>query len=461
MRERRLTPVAAVTDSVIRLRQLASGRSQSAVFGLRNIGVTVSLYLGALAALLKFQRYLHISHFAQSPYPYWTYQAYSLLHGQWHLDPYIPVGPHTRMLYDTAVINGHIYMYYPPFPAILMMPMVAISGLKASDILFTALVSAAILPLTYLLFEQVRANGLTKRTWVTNLTISVLLYFGSIMLFLSLGGRIWYTTHVVCVAVTLLSLLMAFRRRYVWSAVFMGCAFFTRFPLALGFPLLFYLAWDDAGAKPLLLNFLKSVQARRPEWRMVPWRRLVPLTAATASVVALFLVRNTLMFGSPFETGYNALIAQNYPELHSLYSLQFVPANFATFFLALPQVVYAGGKFDHAPTLSMLNGGVGISVLVTTPLFWYLFTRNAQWSALRIACWITIALIVGSLLPFYTAGWDQFGVRYLTDAYGFAFLLLALTDVRVDWRFLAVGALGIAINFLGAAQWWAGYTFHI
>jgi hypothetical protein len=459
--ERASSSVAVAKSPVALLRGALDGLTGAAVFGWRNLAVSAGLFLGALLALFKFQRYLHIDRFALSHYPHWTYQAYALLHGQWQLDPYIPVTAKSPIPVDTAIINGHIYMYYPPFPAILMMPMVAIYGLRASDVMFTAVVSAAILPLMYLLFEQVRVNGLTRRDWRINLTMSVLLYFGSIIIFLSLGGRLWFTTHVVCVAVTLLALLMAFRRQYVLSAIFMGCAFFTRFPLALGFPLLFYLAWDDAGRQALLVPFLASLLARRPNWRMVPLRRLVPLGAATLMVVALFLVRNTLAFGSPLETGYNAMIKQDYSQLTQLYSLQFVPANFVTFFLALPHVVYPAGRFDRHPGFSMLNGGIGISVLVTTPLFWFLLWRNKQHSVLRIACWITIVLIVGALLPFVTAGWDQFGVRYLTDAYPFAFLLLALTDARVDWRFIAVGSLGIAINFLGAAQWWAAYTYHL
>jgi hypothetical protein len=108
--------------------------------------------------------------------------------------------------------------------------------------------------------------------------------------------------------------------------------------------------------------------------------------------------------------------------------------------------------------IDFMNGGFCVSVFVTTPLFLLLFWRNRQRSLLRGVLWLTIGLVVLMVLLFHAAGWYQFGARYLFDGYAYAFLLLVLSEVRVDWRFVLLGLFGIAINVLGAHQYW---TFHI
>lgn len=419
--------------------------------------MAVLLYVGALATLLGIQHHLGINITGVSDSPQFLYQAQSLLHGRWDL-----ALPGTFP--DVEVVHGKGYIYYPPFPAILMMPFVAIFGLRTSDVLFTVAVSASILSLLYLLFEQVRLMGLTRRTWIENAVLSALCYFGSILLALSLGGRLWFTTHAVAVATVTLSLLLAFRRQYAWAAVSLGAAFFTRFSLALGFPLLFYLAWQDVGADPLLGRFLASLRSLRPDWSAFPRRRLLPPAAIACGVVILFFTRNTIIFGSPLDVGYTTLLAQHYTgdmAKDGVFNLNYVKSNIASFFLAMPRVIWPDGRWDRHPVIDMLNYQIAVGVFFTTPLFLLLFWRNRQFSWLRAALWATIGLIVVSLLPFYANGSFQFGARYLTDAYPYAFLLLALTDMRLDWRSVGLGLLGIVINYLGAAQFWSGLLFRL
>ncbi len=431
-------------------------RSDAPVFGRRNLVVAVLLYLGALGTMMGIQHHLGIGITSISPYPHFVYQAESFLHGHWDVE--LPF-----KVYDIEIVNGKSYIYYPPFPAVLMLPYVAIFGLRTSDVFFTAAVSATIISSFFLLLEQARALGFTRRTWIENAVLSALLYFGSIILWLSLGGELWFTTHVVAIAATMVSLLLTFRRHYGWAAVALGGAFFSRFTLALGFPLLFYLAWQDLGSDPLLGRFLLSLRRLRPDWSLVPWRRLLAPVLVTVATVILFLMRNAMVFGAPLDDGYHTLLRERYPEvLHSgVFSLSYIKSNIAAFFLATPHITWVGGRWDRHPALDMLNDQIAVSVFITTPLFLFLIWRNHKFSPLRAALWMTIGLIVLSLVPFYSAGAYQFGVRYLTDAYPYAFLLLGLTEMRLDWRSIGVGLLGIAINYLGAAQFWTGHIFHL
>lgn len=423
-------------------------------FGRRNLVVAAVLFGVALLTLLAFERLFGVPTHGVSAAPQFVYQAQSFLQGRWDLDLAPPVT-------DIIVLHGKNYIVYPPFPALVLVPFVALFGLHASDILLTTVCSALNLPLLFLLFEQVRVAGYTRRNWLDHVTISLVLYFGSISLWLSLGGRMWFTAHILCMTCMLASLLLAFRRHYGWSAVLLACAFFCRATALFGFPFLYYLAWQDAGAQPVLAQFVASVRARAPQWQTVPWRRLLPPLAVTALMLVLFMARNVAIFGTPFETGYDILIRQRYPTVtQGPFNLAYVPANIVANFFSFPQVTFTG-PFDRHPVLEMMNGGYCVSAFVTTPLFLLLFWRNRRVDLTRAMLWLTLGVVVVAVLLFHAAGWRQFGARYLFDGYAYAFLLLAMTEVRVDWRFAALGALGIIINILGAVEFWTSRVPHL
>lgn len=73
----------------------------------------------------------------------------------------------------------------------------------------------------------------------------------------------------------------------------------------------------------------------------------------------------------------------------------------------------------------------------------------------------TLAIFVVTVLCFHAAGYFQFGARYLFDAYPYAFLLLVISEMRFDWRVLALGAIGVIVNLLGAYQFWTGLVPHL
>lgn len=427
---------------------------QEPVFGKRNLITATILFIFALGSIMTLERIFHIPIRGVSNAPQYLYQAESFLHGHW--DIALPASTT-----DVIALHGKNYIVYPPMPAILMMPGVAIFGLKFSDILFTTLFAALNLPLLFLLFEQVRANGLTRRSWVEHIIFSVAFFFGSINLYLSLGGRMWFTAHILSLTFMLLALLVAFRRYFAWGAVVLGCAFFCRPTVVLGFPFLFYLAWQDAGSQHLLGRFAGSLWQRTPDWTQVPWRRLVPPLVVSAVVALLYMARNTAIFGAPLATGYDILIQQHYPVVtNGPFNIRYIPANIVANFFTFPNVTFTG-PFDRHPALDMLNHGIAVSVLFTTPLFLYLFWRNRRFDPMRAALWVTIGFVVIAVLLFHASGWYQFGARYLFDGYAFAFLLLVLNDIRIDWRVLALSVLAIGFNILGALQFWTGTIPHL
>ncbi|MGZ3667599.1 MAG: hypothetical protein ACXVDA_24305 [Ktedonobacterales bacterium] len=425
------------------------------VFTRRNLILAALLFLMVLVSLIALEVRFKISPTGVSNAPHFIYQAESFLQGRWDLDHV------TARTTDIITLHGKYYIVYPPFPALALLPFVAIWGLHTSDILFTTLLAALNFPLLYLLFEQARASGLTRRSHLANAIFSVVFFYGTLNLWLSLGGHMWFTAHILCLTCTLLSLLLALRRHYGWSAVLLACAFFCRATALLGFPLLFYLAWQDVNREQLVERFFVALRARRLDWQAIPWRRLLPPLAVAVVMVLLFMARNLAVFGSPLESGYSILIQQRYTEVtQGPFNLAYVPSNIVANFFSFPVVTFTSA-FDRHPVIDVMNGGYAVSVFVTTPLFLLLFWRNRQWSLLRAVLWLTLGLVVVMVLLFHAAGWYQFGARYLFDGYPYAFLLLALNEVRVDWRFALLGLFGIIINLLGALEFWTHHIMRI
>ncbi len=431
-----------------------SERSTPGIFTRGNLILSAALYVAALITLVVFNHAVgqHVLR-PSSDAPHYVYQAEAFLHGRWNID--MPAS-----YVDVIKLHGLNYIVYPPFPALVYLPVVAFMGLKTPDPLITIFIASLNLPLLYLLFEQARVSGLTRRPIRDNLIFAILLYFGSINLWLSIAGRMWFEAHVIGFTCSTISLLLALRGRYGWAAFALGCAFFSRSTVAVFFPVVFYFAWQGNIGEHNLEAFLVSLWRRAPRWQDIPWRRLAAPLAVTCVVVLLFGWRNWYLFGSPFDSGYSALLSQHYPQVtHGPFNIRYVPSNIIGNFFTFPNI-YFNGPFDRHPTLDMLNGGVSVSPFVTTPLFLYLFWRNRTFSATRVALWISIGLLVIALLLFHAIGWIEFGNRYLYDGYPWAFLLLVMTDAEVDWRVWALGAFAIVVNILGAVEFWRGVILH-
>jgi hypothetical protein len=78
----------------------------------------------------------HGSPFHASPLAYYNYLADALVHGQLNLR-LLPAD-----VLDLSYFQGQYFLYWSPFPAILLMPFVALFGVGFSDIVFTVVVGA-------------------------------------------------------------------------------------------------------------------------------------------------------------------------------------------------------------------------------------------------------------------------------------------------------------------------------
>ncbi|HEX6817343.1 MAG TPA: hypothetical protein VF120_03145, partial [Ktedonobacterales bacterium] len=274
-------------------------------FSRRNLRIAGVLALGSLLLFVALQRRAHLPTFGSTSHAYFTAQATAFLHLHWNI-----AYPGDSL--DLLRLQGKWYSIYGAFPAVLQMPFVAVLGSHFSDTFFFTALSAINVGLVYLLFEQARESGFSKKTSRENILWAIFLYLGSTGLNLALGGGVWSEGHVAACACLLVCLILAFRRHYVWAAVALTCGFHSRSTLLFAFPLLFFLAWEDDLRENLVVPFARSLWSRRPEWALVPWRRLAGVAAVFAGCIALYLIRNWGMFGNPLESGYGIQLAQHY-----------------------------------------------------------------------------------------------------------------------------------------------------
>src|SRR5690606_3458122 len=92
------------------------------------------------------------------------------------------------------------YVSFPPFPAVLMLPSALASGRAGNDVLPTVLVAARILPLAFGALRRLAETGQSTRTVADDLWLTAALGFGTVLFFASVQGRVWFTAHVVGVA---------------------------------------------------------------------------------------------------------------------------------------------------------------------------------------------------------------------------------------------------------------------
>jgi hypothetical protein len=339
-----------------------------------------------------------------SKFPYYNYLADAFLHGQPHLR-LIP-----EQIHDLVFFEGRYYLYWPPFPAVLIVPGVLLAGTHFSDIFFTLLLGAINVALIAHLFRLANRRGLLQLTGYQRAWLVLFFALGTVHLTLAPYGRIWYTGQIVsftCIALAYLAALgLKGRLAFLFTGLALAGAMLTRnhtFFAGL-WPVYFLLREHRSlGLKRLLLLSLAG---------------LLPLATAAASIAGY----NWLRFGDPFEIGLDYhLMAQPFIRDYQLYgpfSFHYLPQNFYYQYLAYPFPL----------TQESFNGG---SLFLLSPVFlgvfWSFGGKKARKNAFALSS--TILLVSVPILLLMGTGWVQFGPRYSLD---FTVPLLLLTSIGVS-----------------------------
>jgi hypothetical protein len=327
------------------------------------------------------------------------------------------------------------YVSFPPMPAVLMMPFVAVWGMAFNDVLFTVAMAALNVVLAWGLLLQLGRLGYTRLSRGDLGWLLALFGFGTAHLWCSVLGQVWFTALVVGVTFNLLYVRAVLARSFFWAGTALAFGFASRTPLL-------YATVFAAAALFFPNGQLASLRDRRF------WRDGL-LFAVTPLVVGLLLMAaNQARFERLGEFGHTYLANGQLDRIKQwgLFNYHFLSRNLAAMFALLPKLQ------PEAPYLIVSKHG--LAIWLTTPAYLYLLWPKAREGAqnrwLHRAAWATIAAIATSHLFYQNTGWEQFGYRFQMDYLPFLLVLLAQGRDRLSWLFKVAIIWGIAANAFGA-----------
>ena len=408
----------------------------------------------------------------QSTDPHFALQADAWLHGRLSIDPANKKGDdwctvETVTLDDGSRVRGRrmgsgrvfrtttgddipiarvqgpgemtLYVSFPPFPAVLMVPQAIIHGHYANDVWLTVIVAALVLPLCFSVLRRLSAAQLSERSPSDDIWLVIALAFGTVLFFSAVQGRVWFTAHVVGVAVALAYIWCCIEARHpIGAGVCLGLAAITRTPMAFMFPLFVFEAWRMGGGRDNL--------------------RAIALTcarfAAPVAVIAVAaMAHNYARFDDPLEFGhrYLAVVQQAQIEAHGMFDYSYLSRNLTVAFTLLPELS------SSAPYVVV--SGHGLAMWFTTPLLFYVLWPRTK-GPLHRPVWVCVALVAVPTLFYQNSGWLQFGYRFSLDYIALLFVLIAIGGRPLGRIGKGLIVAGIVINLFGAvtfARKWEHY----
>jgi len=319
---------------------------------------------------------------------------------------------------------------FPPFPAIPMLPFVAIWGLHFNDVLFTALWAGLNPMLLFLLLRALRARGLSRRTEVDDLWLTAMFGVGSVYYFCSVIGQVWFTAQIIAVTLSIVYVRASIEaRRPVLAGICVALGFATR-PPWLVLPLFLFEAVRAVGGRDGL---------RDPKSRRALLSLLLKFAAPIAVGGAVLAVYNYARFQNPFEFGHRFMPVQWQDRMFrfGLFNYHFLSRNLAAALVLLPRIM------THYPYVKMSQHGM--SLLVTSPNLAYTVMPQER-SPLTKALWITILATALPSLLYQNSGYVQWGYRFSLDYMIYFMVLLAVGNRPLTKLFRALVVVAFAIN---------------
>lgn len=376
-------------------------------------------------------------------YAHYVWQADAWLHGRFAISWPVSEAPLPNDHYrDVLPVPGHPGLGqtpYPPLPAIVLLPFVAVLGLRVDAQFLGAVIGAANAGLAWLI-----ARRLAGRPSVA-LLAALFFSFGTVAWVAAARASTWYLAHDVALLFGLLAVLAVLDARRTRAAFLLGLATLARLTVFFGVPL-------------LLLN------GRDP-----PWRRLGATFLGLAPPLLFLVVYNLASSGQLMQPGYAQLYQTEMEPIEGLYHRdwgivdpRYLPQNLAIMLLQPPlpseqcALLPIARDCDPRTTLTLAPNELGMSLLLSSPgwLLAIAALRRPR-TDLVIGCALAIGAVALVDLMHFSQGWVQFGYRFSNDWAPFGLVLLTLGIDRLGLRRWVVALVGLSIlvNLWGVA--WA------
>jgi hypothetical protein len=381
---------------------------------------------------------------------------------------------------------------FPPLPALVLLPFVAVWGLATDDQAIFTILAAVDVAICWWALGQLPVRPAVRAI------ATILLAFGTVFWFTAQVTTTWYQAHIVAVGLALLAVgiaagadravadravadravadragatvpsragirgrLWVDRRQFLAGLLF-GLACTARLTVVFGAP---FFAFVGSGG----------------DWRRRGWSAGL---GAALPLLALVLY-NVATTGDVFHPAYDYLYvleSNGYPTLgyHPEWAVEdprYIPQNIGIALLGLPDIMPTAlpdslavnpiavctepgavrGLFDLECPLAVPRD-TGMSVLLTSPAWLLAVPAVRAYGRNRLVTGAVLAIVVISVvnLMHFSQGWVQFGYRFSNDAAPFALPLVALGIERLarrhDWALPVLAGLvvlSIAINLWG------------
>lgn len=385
-----------------------------------------------------------------TPHNHFVWLADAFVHGRMYLDARPPAYAGGN---DFALFENRWYVVFPPFPALLLVPVVALIGRvdQVKDgLVFLSLAGLAPAGL-FLALQRMRRLELSQIRESTALALSGLFAFGTVYFFTSVQGTVWFASHIVATTAIIY---------FLWASI--G----AQNPLYAGLALCAALGTRTHLGLAAMFFVLETVRTTRKakasgywdcDWRQFA-KRLLPFALPCVGAVLLLCWYNWARFHNPFEVGYRFLqIAwQGRIAKWGMFDYHYLARNLGIMLTSLPYVGH--GK---RAALFQINGH-GLALWLTSPFYlWLLWPKRH--SPLHVALYTTLVATALPSLLYQNSGWVQFGQRFSNDYSPWLFALLAVGFERFGHLFRAAVTWSVAVNLFGALtfqrQGWQDYYF--
>jgi len=348
-----------------------------------------------------------------------VFQAEAFLKGNLHIDAYF---------WDTAHYKNNYYVTYPPFPALLVTPLVAIWGSSINSWLISFIVSCLSMVVLYRILHQYMGNSKGK-VWVF-----LAFFFGSPYWYVLITSTYIYSfAHIICSALLLLLLLeLSGKQRLGWIAFYWSMAFMTR-QMTLFYGI-------------LIIYFVLSNNPPHA------YRKLAFIGLIFALVTISYLLLNYIRFDNPLETGYSYLdyagTIKARVEAHGLFSYKYFFFNFYHMLVKGHNLIFSGPELLRVTGVDLF----GTSILAASPFVLFAIKSDLP-QKMKIYLWITLVLILTGLLFYHNNGWMQVnGQRFALDFLPILIILIASAYKTIPpWLFRLTVLYAIGLNILSFA----------
>lgn len=356
-----------------------------------------------------------------------------------------------RAFHDWVHLGDRYYAYWPPLPAMIALPFVAVSGPGASDILIANLLGTATAFFVFLMLRGLKP--LWPSLTAPGCAALTLFYcLGTCHMYQACLGQVWYLTQLAGTLMLIISAWLGLKaiERPAWlipAGAALGLGFLGRNTIILAAPMFAGILW-------------MAVRSSR-DWmrRYLGWGTGFALTLFAAIGVQLGL--NNARFGDPLDFGQGHLADQGGNRRFKDEFKQY--GRFNWYYLDRNLYYYFVNPWlREYPVRTPPKGGwtfdpMGNSLFLISPPMLYFFLCWRQKRRDLLAA-VLAGAIPGTvaLMFFHGTGWYQFGQRYLLDTMPLLLVLAAFgVRGRLTWP------LGGMILWSFAVNAWGTYRFSL